>query len=382
MSKRISIFLAAALVFYGLSLAAPTLAQAGTAPAEVNISDVIAPRFVRAKVTQIVNESERDAGGVKVQTQELRGRLLEGDDGGREVDIENSDDSGAFRRAEVGETLVLAVVSEDPGVRYYVADHYRMPAMLAVLGFFFLLAVALGRRRGFASFVGLMLSILILATVVMPQIAAGYDPLMTAIAGSMLIIALSMFMSHGPGKRTTVAVAATVMSLIASGVLATAFVRMARLFGAGSDAAFYLQYSPISNIDLRGLLLAGIIISTLGVLDDVTTAQVAAVEEIHNADPTLSHRELYKRGLSVGREHIASLVNTLALVYAGASLPLFLVFHNNQTQPLWVMLNGEPIAEEFIRTMVGSCGLILAVPISTWMAAVAYSKKSAERSSN
>jgi uncharacterized membrane protein len=117
------------------------------------------------------------------------------------------------------------------------------------------------------------------------------------------------------------------------------------------------------------LLLGGLIIGTLGVLDDVTTTQVAAVAELQRADPGLSRRDLYRRGIAIGREHIASLVNTLALAYAGASLPLFILFSFGTTQPLMVILNGEPVAEELVRTLVGSLGLIMAVPISTAMAA-------------
>jgi hypothetical protein len=196
-------------------------------------------------------------------------------------------------------------------------------------------------------------------------------------ASSILSTTILMHPFPNANHRTSIALASTLLALGFSVGLAAAFVRLASLFGTGSEAAFYLQYGGYQMLNLRGLLLGGIIVGTLGVLDDITTAQVATVEEISIADPRLSFAELYRRGLSVGREHIASLVNTLALAYAGASLPLFLIFSINKVQPIWVILNGEPVAEEFVRTLVGSSGLIIAVPISTWLAAYFFSRRPA-----
>jgi len=147
------------------------------------------------------------------------------------------------------------------------------------------------------------------------------------------------------------------------------FVEGSQLLGLGSEEAMFLQLDPSLTLNLQGLLLSGIIIGTLGVLDDVTASQAAVVDEISKANESLGFKELYKRGLSVGHEHIAALVNTLFLAYAGAALPLFLLFYINKTQPLWVILNGELIAEEIVRTMVGSSALVLAVPITTALAA-------------
>jgi uncharacterized membrane protein len=151
--------------------------------------------------------------------------------------------------------------------------------------------------------------------------------------------------------------------------LADLIVGLAHLSGRGSDEALFLQTGYLETVNLRGLLLGGIVLGALGVLDDITTAQAAAVEEISRADPGLGVRDLYRRGLSVGREHITSLVNTLVLAYAGASLPLFILFTLNTNQPLWVTLNSEFVAEEIARTIIGSLALTLAVPITTALAA-------------
>jgi uncharacterized membrane protein len=146
------------------------------------------------------------------------------------------------------------------------------------------------------------------------------------------------------------------------------------LNGNGTEDAFFLQANSL-KINLQGVFLSGIIIGVLGVLDDVTTGQSAAVEELHFANPTLGFSELYRRGLSVGREHIASLVNTLVLAYTGVSFPFLLLYGSRQLQPLWVTLNGNFIAEEIVRTLVGSSVLVIAVPLTTLLAAYYYGRK-------
>ena len=159
--------------------------------------------------------------------------------------------------------------------------------------------------------------------------------------------------------------------------MAIMFVSAGKLLGLGSEQAFYLQFGSLETVNLQGLLLGGIILGALGVLDDVATTQSATVEELKRANPNLSFQELYRGGSSVGREHITSLVNTLFLAYAGASLPVFLFFLTKKPQPRGGTLNTEFIAEEVIRTLVGSISLILAVPITTLLAAYYFSKKGA-----
>ena len=193
--------------------------------------------------------------------------------------------------------------------------------------------------------------------------------------GGIMIIFISLYLAHGFNKRTSLALVSTLITFhlaLGFGYLA---LNGARLFGMGSEEALLLTYTDLGvGIDLRGLLLGAIVIGALGVLDDITTAQTATVEEIHKADKKLSVKELYKRGLSVGHEHIASLVNTLVLAYVGVAFPVLLLLMDTN-EPFWVILNNEFMAEEVGRTLVGSLTLVLAVPIATGLAAHVYGQK-------
>ena len=227
------------------------------------------------------------------------------------------------------------------------------------------------------SIVGLAASVSVIIFYIVPRVLDGKDPLTVCLIGAFIIAVISIFMSHGLNVRTSVALGSTLIVLGVTAGLAVLFVHISQVSGFGSEEAFYIQIG-IMNINLKGLLLGGIIIGALGVLDDVTIAQSATVEEIHKANPSLPFKELYKRGLSVGREHIASMVNTLALAYFGAGLPLFLLFSADKTKPLWLVVNSELVVEEIIRTLVGSSALILAVPLATVLAAYVFSRRSAE----
>lgn len=232
-----------------------------------------------------------------------------------------------------------------------------------------------GRKKGATSILGLVCSVALLFFFIAPNILAGKDPVLVSVVGAGLIAILTIFLSHDLNKRSSLAVVSTLITLMLATAMTYLFIYWSQLFGLGTADAYTLQYGFLGTLSLRGILFAGILIGTLGILDDVTTTQTATVAEIHSANPDLGIKELYTRGLRVGREHIASLINTLVLVYAGSSFPLFLLLVYNVKQPLWTILNSEFVAEELVRTLVGSSSLILAVPISTILAAYFYSKK-------
>ncbi len=338
-----------------------------------------AEAYSRAKIVKILDQGTGKLDGQDQEWQTLQLKILTGSEKDKLITINNGKDYvvGTFQKYSEGETVIVAKSPNTPEGKqdlYYITDHYRVPNLIIVTLIFFALAIYFGRKRGFTSIIGMMFSVLIIFYYVIPHILKGSDPFWTCVAGAVVIILLSLYLSHGFNKRTTISLVSTLLSLGLAIVIDIAFVHIARLIGNGTEEAFYLQFDSF-NINLQGLLLGGIIIGVLGVLDDVTTGQAATVEEIHDANKMLTFAQLYKKGLSVGREHIASLINTLVLAYVGASFPLLLLYSSQKLQPLWVTMNSNFIAEEIIRTLVGSSVLVIAVPITTLLAAWFYSRK-------
>lgn len=323
--------------------------------------------YLTGRVVEVLSQERRDDLGIARTVQRLR---LDISDGTQRV-IENAvvDGEPGRRLPSVGETVTLErLVKADGSTEYLVRDAYRLPALIWLCLGFLALTVLFGRMTGLTSTLGLALSIAVLAGGVMPLIVAGHDPLLVSLGGAVIIACTSLLLAHGLRLRTYVALLSTLLTLGAATMLALLAVWVSELSGLGSEETVFLQTGSLAGVDLRGLLLGGIIIGCMGVLDDITTAQTAAVDEISRANPSLSDGELMRAGMSVGREHIASLTNTIALAYAGASFPLLLLLSAESRFPLWSTLNSEFFAEEIVRTLVGSTTLVLAVPLSTWLA--------------
>ncbi|WKZ25674.1 MAG: YibE/F family protein [bacterium] len=270
---------------------------------------------------------------------------------------------------KVGDSVVLASSSVDDGEELFVIlDHIRRPALGYLFTIFVVLAVLVAGKWGLYSILGMAYSFYVIFVFILPMIIKGYNPVLTAIVGSLFIIPVTFGLSHGLNRKTIVAMLGTFISMILVGILSLVFVSLAKLTGFAAEEASFLQYQLGEMINLKGILLAGIIISTLGVMDDITVSQASVVAELKSANPKLSKKELFVRSMRVGKDHIASLVNTLVLVYTGASLPLLLLFVNNP-HPFLEVINYEIVAEEIVRTLVGSIGLVLAVPITSFIAA-------------
>lgn len=277
------------------------------------------------------------------------------------------------QKLEVGQEVVIAKdkAAQDSST-YIIWDQYRLQNVYIIVGVFFLLIFLVTGKRGFGAILGLIFSFLVIIKFIVPLIMGGHDPLLISIVGSLIILSVSIYLAHGLTEQTSVAVLSTFLSLCLTGALAVIFVKFVHLSGLGSEDAYTLQFRFTESINFQGLLLGGIIIGALGVLDDVTTTQSATIYELARTDKRLNFRTLVQKGMRVGREHITSLVNTLVLAYAGASIGIFIYIllglQNNGT-PLWVILNSEILVEELVRTLAGSIGLIMAVPITTIIAA-------------
>ncbi|MGX2995926.1 YibE/F family protein [Streptomyces sp. JNUCC 64] len=273
----------------------------------------------------------------------------------------------ASRKLETGQEVIVAYAPDAPrDLQYAVSDVNRGVPMALLAGAFALAVVAVGRLRGLMALVALAVSFLVLTFFILPAILQGSNPLVVAVIGASAIMLIALYTCHGLSARTSVAVLGTLVSLLLIGVLGSLFIDWAALSGDTDDNTG-LIHGLYPSIDMSGLLLAGVIIGSLGVLDDVTVTQTSAVWELHQADPTMSRRALYGAGIRIGRDHIASVVNTLVLAYAGAALPLLLLFSIAQSS-VGTVANSELVAEEIVRTLVGSIGLVASVPVTTALA--------------
>ncbi|MFJ6198732.1 YibE/F family protein [Micromonospora sp. NPDC092111] len=294
----------------------------------------------------------------------------QGPDSGRQVETPVPSGPGAPRVA-VGDEVVLVELTDptDPSASSYnIAEHQRGKPLLWLVALFAAAIVAFGRLRGLAALAGLGASFAILLTFVVPGISAGGSPLPIAVTGSALIMFVVLYLTHGITAQTSVAVLGTLGSLVLTGVLGTLATAATHLTGYGSEEATTLSMYQ-RDVDLHGLLLAGIIIGSLGVLDDVTVTQAATVTELAHANPGLSRLQLYRAATRVGRAHIASTVNTIVLAYAGASLPLLLLL-TADSRPVGEILTSEFLAQEIVRSAVATLGLVAAVPLTTGLAAL------------
>ncbi len=336
-------------------------------------------QYYRGQVIEISKEGEEKIESITAPQlyQIVKVRLQDGPDKGQVIEINYGGEYTITenQKVKVGERVVIVKTQNRQGDVYYLTDKYRLPALGWIALLFVLLVVGLGGWKGFTSILGLVTSLAVLVLFIIPRIIQGGNPLLVALAGALIIAVLSLYLAHGINRRTTIALVSTLLTLGLAMLLAILFVSLAKLTGLGTEEAFFVQAGPLETLNLKGLLLAGIIIGALGVLDDITTGQAAVVDELLQANPKFTWRELYRRGLSVGREHIASLVNTLVLAYAGAALPLLLLFTVNKESGFWVIANGELLGEEIIRTLVGSSALVLAVPITTALAAYFLRKR-------
>ena len=292
--------------------------------------------------------------------------LQEGPDDGETVTLAEEAVEGAADLG-VGDTIVLAYYPDaGEGFEYSYADRERRSPLLLLAAVFAVAVVALGRWKGARALAGVGVSLAILATFILPALLDGGDPVLVALVGAGAIAVIALYLAHGINVGSTIALIGAFASLALVALLAWGFVELTELSGRAAEEAGHLQIIA-SQVRLQGLILAGVVIGTLGVLDDVTVLQVSAVWELHHANPEMPRRAIYRAAIRIGRDHIASTVNTLVLAYAGASLPLFLLL-TQAHEGLSDIANSEVVATEIVRTLVGSIGLVASVPITTLLA--------------
>ncbi|MEV6005738.1 YibE/F family protein [Streptomyces sp. NPDC051976] len=380
-SKHLRKVIAAVLVPFAVAvLAGLVLLWPGGAPGHARSGVGFDQQTRQGKVTRLVEVSCKAAGAAP-STSAAGGRTRD-DCQKATIEIASGPDKGKTfteivqpdqtRRYTVGEGVVLAYAPDAPqGLRYSVTDVDRGFPLALLAGIFALAVIVVGRMRGLMALIALAVSFAILTLFILPAILHGDDPLLVAVVGGSAIMLIALYMCHGVNARTSVAVIGTLCSLFLIGLLGSVFISWAHLTGNTSDETG-LIHTLYPDIQIKGVLLAGVIIGSLGVLDDVTVTQTSAVWELKDADPGASWRKLYGAGMRIGRDHIASVVNTLVMAYAGAALPLLLLFSIAHSGVLRVA-SSELVAEEIVRTLVGSIGLVASVPLTTALAALVVS---------
>jgi uncharacterized membrane protein len=321
---------------------------------------------VRAEVVQVLAEYERDLQGTDatVAVQELRIELLSGERDGDIVAFEN--EAVPLQVGDVFFVNYLTTINGDEFLLY--KDYDRRWQLAALGGLFVLLMLSFGGWQGARALGSLGLSVAAILFILVPALLAGYSAAWVSLGVAGVILAVVLFGTHGFKPHVTIAFAGTWSAVLITCALAAWWVSTLRLSGFGAEASVYLNFATDGTLDFAGLLLGAIIIGILGVLDDVSITQASVVQELKHANSSLSVRELYTRAIRVGRDHVSSLVNTLALAYVGVALPLVLFLSTSQA-PVGELLNQEIVAAELTRIIIGSIGLILAVPLTTVIAA-------------
>jgi uncharacterized membrane protein len=336
---------------------------------EVSMS-AMGSETLRARVTEIIEEGEIDLGGTIQRYQVARVELLEGEYQGivMEMDYGRRQILSNNIYLDAGEEILVTIGARPDGVlTVYFADFLRIDSILWLATIFAVTILVISRWKGLRSLVSMALSLTIIIGYVIPKILAGDDPLRVSITGSMVLLAVTLYLTYGWNLKTHAAVSSMVLVLLITGALAGIFVVVTRLTGSGDENALFLLQMLNTQINLRGLLLGGMIIGALGVLDDLVTTQASAVFELHHANPTLGFGGLFRAAMRIGQDHVAATVNTLVLAYAGASLPMLLMFSLGRGD-YGTLVNFEFVAEEIVRTLVGSLGLVAAVPLTTVIA--------------
>lgn len=317
----------------------------------------------RARVLEIVNEQKTTVFGSNSDftEQELNIEIISGSEKGKKVIIYND-----YINLKKGDKIFIDRHIDTGETFYKILEKDRRLNLFLFVVFFIAMILFFGKKQGLRSLLSLFGSILLIAYILLPLILKGYNPLFVSIGISSLILFFAIYFTHGFKKTSTIAFLGTLIAVCFTSILSYIASITLGFSGFGSEEATFLSLKADSYIDFSGLLLGGIIIGVLGVLDDIAITQVAIVRELYSVG-NISKKEIYKKAISVGQEHVGALVNTLALAYTGASLPLLLLLSMSDA-PLSVIISQEKFSVEIIRTIVGSVGLVLTVPITTFLA--------------
>lgn len=331
----------------------------------------------KGKVLEVLSAESVEIEGTETneKLQSIKVEILDGPRAGEEILIE-----GDYLKLEKGDRLFFDYFLTLEGREFFqVKDIYRMHTLIVFIALFIFVVIIFGGFQGMRSLMALAGSFFALFYVLMPGLLTGWSPVLSSILVAGIILFVAIFFTHGFNRESAVSYFGTMFAVALTGVLAYLAVDLNNLSGFATEESVYLNFNTQGVLDFKGLLLGAIIIGVLGVLDDIAVTQSAVVTELFNVNPNLTRREVYKRAIRIGREHVSALVNTLVLAYTGSALPVLLYFYASPSTIL-MSVNSEIFATEIIRAIVGSIGLILTVPVVTFLAVI-YLKGQKSKSS-
>ncbi len=319
----------------------------------------------RGKVLEVLDEKMREIPGTNTEHlfQTIKAEVLDGPKTGEIITTEND-----YLELDKGDKFYFNYNIDIDGVKSYgIINIDRRDSLFILVALFILTVIVFGGKQGVRSLLALVGSFFAIFYILLPGLLHGWNPLLASFLVASGILFVAIFFTHGFNRESAVAYGGTMVAVLITGILAILAVNGTDLSGFASDESIYLNFNTRGSIDFTSLLLGAIIIGVLGVLDDIAITQAAVVTELYSSNPNMSRREVYTRAIRVGREHVSALVNTLVLAYTGASLPLLLYFYLSPAS-FGATVNSEIFATEIVRTIVGSIGLILTVPIVTLLA--------------
>lgn len=332
--------------------------------------------FFKARVIAILKQGRENVDGYKNYYQKLKVQIESGSKNGQTVNVDNGGQTQITQNQLVknGQEIVISKITYPNGQeKYSVYDFYRINSLIVFIVIFLAAIMIVAGLKGIGSISGMLISLGVILFYIVPNILKGQDPLTVTIIGSVFIILVTTYLAHGISKKTTIALFSTLISLVFAAFFAIMAMHFNNITGVGNEDYANLMVGPTSRINIQGLFLSAVIIGTLGALNDVTTTQSATIEEFKKTEPKLKFEGLFEKGMIVGREHISSLINTLILAYVGSAFAVFIFFVLNPAKlPYWVILNNEIIADEVVKIVAGSIGLLLSVPIVTFIASIVY----------
>lgn len=350
-----------------LTIFFPTIALSQETPEQTD------EEIFKAKIIEVMENNSvlRADGSISIQ-QKIKMIGLDKNWKNKEIIYDGTEyDVLSENEYEIGDKVIVGYNQNINGEdKFFILGFSRATTLYWIALLFAFVVVLVGRLKGFRALIVLALTFFIILKFIVPQILSGKDPLFITIIGSLIILFLAVYITEGFKRTSTISIFSILLSLIITGLLSLWFTAITNLTGFASEESLYLIGLSGGDINIKGLLLAGIIIGALGVLDDVVISQVALVNELKISNPELSKKQIYKKAMRVGVSHLSSMTNTLFLAYAGAALPLLILFSVNEPPFLSFnqVIDNEMIATEIVRTLTGSIGLVLAVPIGTFLA--------------